>query len=58
MNIKTVNDAGWGQENGKNYAMKITIQKESGIAILIADKIDLKNRSITRNKAYFLMHKD
>lgn len=50
MNIKTVNDGAWGQENRKNYAMKITIQKESGIAILIAGKIDLKNRSITRKR--------
>lgn len=39
--------------------MQNTIEKEAGVAILTADKINLKTRSITRDKkAHFLTQKD
>ena len=48
--LGTLTDWKWG--NGRRYSMKIEIQKKTGVAILLSDKIDFETKTVweTRTK--------
>ena len=40
----------WKWEDGKRYSMQMEKKKKAGLAILISEKIDLKIKTVIRDK--------